>query len=149
VRHGHDRRVEDARAVRIEDELAARRGIKLRGGINRCGPCPRCGGMDRFSVNLKKQVWNCRGCSTGGDVIALVEHLDGCGFMEAVATLIGQPQAPARERDRAQQPSKNLFHLHGRGRESRKISFIDQHRIARPILQLMGSKLHAELQLRA
>jgi hypothetical protein len=32
-----------ARAVRIEDEVA-RRGIKLRGKIDRVGACPRCGG---------------------------------------------------------------------------------------------------------
>ncbi len=30
------------------------------------GPCPSEGGKDRFSVNRKKGVWNCRGCSTGG-----------------------------------------------------------------------------------
>src|SRR4029077_6448966 len=80
---------EDARGVRVQGELS-RRGISLRGrGSERCGPCPVCGGTDRFSVNPKKQVWNCRGCATGGDVIALVEHLDGCGFMEAVEMLVG------------------------------------------------------------
>jgi phage/plasmid primase-like uncharacterized protein len=71
-----------ALAVRIEDEIA-RRGIKLRGVVDRCGPCPRCGGTDRFSINTKKQVFNCRG-SEGGDVIALVQHIDGCGFLDAV-----------------------------------------------------------------
>ena len=66
-----------ARAVRIEDEIV-RRGIKLRGKIERVGPCPKCGGNDRFSINTKKGVWNCRQCGVGGDVIKLVEHLDGC-----------------------------------------------------------------------
>jgi hypothetical protein len=77
-----------AKAVPIEDEIA-RRSIKLAGrGAERCGPCPRCGtGTDRFSINVKKQVFNCRGCSTGGDVIALVQHLDGCDFRTAVQTL--------------------------------------------------------------
>jgi putative DNA primase/helicase len=70
-----DPRVEEARAVRIEDE-AARRGIKLHGGNERSGPCPVCGGTDRFSINVKKQLWNCRHCGKGGDVIALVRHLD-------------------------------------------------------------------------
>jgi hypothetical protein len=83
---------EQARAVLIEDEIA-RRGIKLRGGVDRCGPCPVCGGTDRFSINLKKQVFNCRG-STGGDVIALVQHLDGVSFLDAVARLAGP--APQR-----------------------------------------------------
>jgi hypothetical protein len=39
---------ERARAVRIEAEIE-RRGIKLRGGSERVGPCPKCGGEDRFS----------------------------------------------------------------------------------------------------
>jgi hypothetical protein len=50
---------EQARAVRIEDEIA-RRGIKLRGRVDRCGPCPMCGGTDRFAINTRKQVFNCR-----------------------------------------------------------------------------------------
>ncbi len=77
-----------ARAVRIEDEIA-RRGVTLRGGTDRCGPCPKCGGDDRFSINTQKQVFNCRGCNTGGDVIALVQHLDDCDFITAAATLAG------------------------------------------------------------
>jgi Toprim domain/CHC2 zinc finger len=88
-------RAEQARAVRIEDEIA-RRGIKLRGGVDRCGPCPVCGGRDRFAINVKKQVWNCRICARGGDVIELVRHLDGLGFKEAVAALTGH--ALPRER---------------------------------------------------
>ena len=32
-----------ARAMRIEDEIV-RRGIKLRGKVERVGPCPKCGG---------------------------------------------------------------------------------------------------------
>jgi hypothetical protein len=80
--------IAQARAVRIEDELG-RRGIALRGrGADRCGPCPRCGGVDRFSINLRKQVFNCRGFG-GGDMIALVQHIDSCRFNEAVAILTG------------------------------------------------------------
>ena len=47
------------------------RGIKLRGKVERVGPCPNCGGHDRFAINIRKQVWNCRGCHKGGDRIAL------------------------------------------------------------------------------
>jgi hypothetical protein len=81
--------IERAHAVRIEDETA-RRGIKLVGRVDRCGPCPLCGGRDRFGVNIKKQLWNCRGCSKGGDVIALVQFIDGCDFREAVECLTGE-----------------------------------------------------------
>jgi phage/plasmid primase-like uncharacterized protein len=76
-----------ARSIRIEDEIA-RRGIRLRGKTERVGPCPVCGGTDRFSINTRKQVFNCRGFG-GGDVIAMVQHLDGCTFAEAVRTLTG------------------------------------------------------------
>lgn len=79
-------RIASARAHRIEDEIE-RRGIKLHGRTERVGPCPVCGGTDRFSINTKKQVFNCRGCGVGGDVIALVQHLDSCSFGEAIATL--------------------------------------------------------------
>jgi hypothetical protein len=77
-----------ARSVRIEDELG-RRGIRLRRvGAEWIGPCPACGGRDRFSVNRRKQVFNCRGAG-GGGVIDLVMHLDGCDFASAVAILTG------------------------------------------------------------
>jgi hypothetical protein len=88
--------VERARSVRLEDEVA-RRGIKLKrvSSIERAGPCPKCGGTDRFSINTRKAVWNCRHCNHGGDVIALVIHIDGVSFSEAVERLTGQrPHAP-------------------------------------------------------
>jgi hypothetical protein len=81
-------------AARIEDEIA-RRNIRLRGGgPERCGPCPVCGGTDRFSINIKKNVWNCRGCAKGGDVISLVQHIDGVDFKTALGTL-GVDDRPA------------------------------------------------------
>jgi Toprim domain/CHC2 zinc finger len=82
-----------AKATRIEDEVA-RRGIKLVGRGERVGPCPVCGGRDRFSINTKKQLWHCRGCAKGGDVVDLVQHLDGVDFKAAVVTLAGDERAP-------------------------------------------------------
>jgi phage/plasmid primase-like uncharacterized protein len=82
-----------AREVRIEDEIA-RRAIILRGhGTERHGPCPVCGGTDRFSINIEKQVWHCRKCDAGGDVIDLVKHLDHVDFQTACRTLAGDPGA--------------------------------------------------------
>ena len=88
--------IERAHAVRIEDETE-RRGIKLVGRIDRYGPCPQCGGKDRFSINVRKQVFLCRGCAARGNVIALVRFLDGCGFLEALEYLTGE-RAPAPSR---------------------------------------------------
>lgn len=101
-----------ARSVRIEDEVA-QRGIKLRGNIERVGPCPQCGGRDRFGINTRKQVFNCRHCGAKGDVLALVQWLDRVNFAEAVATLSGdvvkrrqvteQPKPPPASPDEYEQ----------------------------------------------
>jgi phage/plasmid primase-like uncharacterized protein len=74
----------------LETELN-RRGVQLkRVGRELVGPCPACGGVDRFAVNVAKQIWNCRGCAKGGDVIDLVRHIDSVDFTTAVATLTGE-----------------------------------------------------------
>jgi DNA primase len=91
-----------ARAIPIMDEIA-RRGVKLKQeGKEFIGPCPLCGGHDRFAVNTKKEVWNCRGCNVGGDVIGLVRHLDGVEFLEACTTLAGPPPNNGRDRTAAE-----------------------------------------------
>jgi phage/plasmid primase-like uncharacterized protein len=85
-----DAQLNDARNVRIETELARRGTVLKRAKRYLVGPCPVCGGTDRFSVNLEKQLWNCRNCKKGGDVIDLAQHLDGCSFIDAVETLTGE-----------------------------------------------------------
>jgi putative DNA primase/helicase len=96
-----------ARSIPI-DRVIDGRGIKLKGRTDRSGPCPRCGGDDRFAINVKKQVWNCRGCNMGGDVIELVRFLDGVGFCEAVEQLTGERLSNGSDKsqiDAAWQPS--------------------------------------------
>jgi putative DNA primase/helicase len=98
-----------ARSVPIETEIN-KRGVKLkRAGAERVGPCPRCGGVDRFAINVAKQIFNCRGCGAGGDVIDLVMFLDGCDFVHAGTTLAGEPPAKAKpngKNARAGEPKK-------------------------------------------
>ena len=92
----YDAWVDKARAVPIEYAIE-QRGIPLRGnGADRCGPCPVCGGVDRFSISISKQLFNCRGCDVGGDVIKLVEHLDGTDFTHACELLTGEPPPKLR-----------------------------------------------------
>jgi DNA primase len=83
--------IERARAIDILS-VVSRYGARLRkaGGGEFVGPCPRCGGRDRFSVNVRKAIWNCRGCAKGGDVIALVQHITGVDFAEAIELLTGE-----------------------------------------------------------
>ena len=91
-----DEVVSRAHAVPLDHEIH-RRGIRLRRrGRELVGPCPVCGGTDRFAVHVQKQIWNCRQCRQGGDIIALVQHVDGLGFHEAVASLTGG-KCPAPE----------------------------------------------------
>jgi hypothetical protein len=94
-----------ARNIPIEDELA-RRGIQLRGKTERSGPCPICGGEDRFSINTVKQVFNCRGCDKGGDVIDLVQHLDSVDFAAACTTLVGAKPANGKMNGHGPEPHK-------------------------------------------
>src|SRR6478672_12221649 len=73
------------------------------------GPCPKCGGDDRFHV--RSDSWFCRQCyplSNGKshDVFAFVMWLNGVDFRQAVATLTNAPlpTAPAVKRRPAAKP---------------------------------------------
>ncbi len=77
--------------------LVQGRGAKLRRvGGEWVGPCPRCGGTDRFSINPRERVFNCRGFG-GGSYIDAVMHIDDCGFLTACETMTGRP-APGKEK---------------------------------------------------
>jgi Protein of unknown function (DUF3631)/CHC2 zinc finger len=88
--------IADAKRVDISD-VVNKRSLKLsrtKSGFE--GACPQCGGDDRFWVLAKKgkQHFGCRGCGKGGDVIALVQFLDGCDFVHAIEKLTGRPPPP-------------------------------------------------------
>lgn len=130
--------VDEARA---QDILAAAvaRGAQLRGGaVEKVGPCPACGGRDRFSVNMRKRVFHCRHGQRGGDVIAMVEYLDGVDFIKACEILTGRPpprgeamsdaaraqlareQEERRAQAAAQEKTKNQAQEHYRLEERKK-----------------------------
>jgi hypothetical protein len=70
------------------ESMIPRYGMRLRkSGVEWIGPCPVDGGTNRFSINVKKQLWNCRGCNRGGDVIDLIQHIERVGYKEAVRIL--------------------------------------------------------------
>jgi hypothetical protein len=105
-----DNWVAKARTVKIEDEIA-RRGINnlRRVGHELVGPCPKCGGDDRFAINIKENVWNCRQCKTdtdSGDVIGFVQWLAGIDFIAVCTTLAGEPPPKANGKDRAAEAKK-------------------------------------------
>ena len=106
-----------AREIQIKDVLD-RRGHQLRRKRRALvGPCPKCGGDDRFVVTPAKRLWFCRNCGRGGSIIDLIMHLDGCDLIEAVTKLTNwkpsaregaeksarEPQASNRDRDQEYQ----------------------------------------------
>jgi len=70
-------------------EMAGRYTILYReSSVEMAGPCPKCGGDDRFHV--KRDWFFCRQCnSKGGDAIAFLQWAGGLGFREACAALSG------------------------------------------------------------
>lgn len=76
-------------------DTTLRRESKHSGG-SWSGPCPRCGGNDRFVVRplgrsaAMPPAWWCRSCHPEpGDVIEYIQWRDGVGFVEACDTLTG------------------------------------------------------------
>ena len=103
-----DEQIARARAADIAD-IASRVGAKLKRvtATEWAGPCPACGGADRFSVNTRRRVFNCRSFR-GGDVIAMVEHARGLDFVEAVEFITGEKQIAAPTRVATDKAPKSL-----------------------------------------
>jgi len=74
----------DADILAVAQELGAT--LKRSGAGEWVGPCPSCGGDDRFGVNTVKRVFLCRG-SAQGDIISMVQHIEGCNFVAAVESI--------------------------------------------------------------
>jgi len=84
-----DQQIEDARAMTIAEVMERVPLPELKSaGRELVGPCPSCGGDDRFSINKDRNVYNCRSCG-GGDAIGLAALALGCDFLDAVAHLAG------------------------------------------------------------
>ncbi len=94
-------------ALRVTCEgWAIQKRWTLTKGRDRAGPCPKCGGTDRFSINTVKNLFNCRGCGIAGEgVIALVMATDDVSFTVACERITGRsaeaPIDPARAADNA------------------------------------------------
>lgn len=82
---------EEARAVPLIEAWAKFGAVLKRAGREHVGPCPACGGTDRFSINPSKSVWNCRGSEGGHDAIGLAMHVGGLSFLQACEELTGRP----------------------------------------------------------
>lgn len=100
-----DPRLAEAKARPIEEivHLLGIAGLK-RMGHELVGPCPQCGGTDRFGVNLRKGLFQCRICGARGDGLKLVMWDRGLDFKAALTWLCGEVEGitPAEREARIQ-----------------------------------------------
>jgi len=79
----------------VEPDTALVRIANTHGG-EYAGPCPFCGGTDRFHVVPLMGKWYCRQCNPrGGDAIDYVQRREQIGFPEAIAYLAGHAAGSA------------------------------------------------------
>jgi len=79
----------------VEPDTALVRIANTHGG-EYAGPCPFCGGTDRFHVQPLAGWWFCRQCNRrGGDAIDYVQRREQLAFPEAVAYLAGHAAGSA------------------------------------------------------
>ena len=90
--------------------LCRSRGIKLKKvGKNYKGRCPfHEEDNASFIITPGKNLWNCFGCSSGGDVIELVMRLDNLKFPEAVAQLQTKPSSRQAAKTAAKEKISSL-----------------------------------------
>lgn len=84
--------------------LAERDGVTLRGGAERSGACPRCGGRDRFHVKTHagRGYFFCRKCHPDrGDAIEYMRWVHGMSTGDAIRALGGDTTAPLQSVRRA------------------------------------------------
>lgn len=100
------RKKHDLDEIRARHSLADVAGgyVQLRRAAGKLvGPCPICGGKvtsQRFEVIEKSESWVCAVCPDGGDVIRLVEKVEGCSFLDAVERLGGREIADPEQLQR-------------------------------------------------
>lgn len=91
--------------------------VKLRrAGGRLVGPCPVCGGRaasQRFEILDDGNNWACAVCPDGGDVIRLVQRVEGCDFLGAIERLGGRVTVDPEQ-------AKKLFEERERKRVARE-----------------------------
>lgn len=117
-----------ARATPIAD-VASVRGLRLRGSVEKVGPCPGpgCGGTDRFGLNTRKNVFGCRRCGASGGPIDLVMLCDGVDAVKAAEILTGRPPPGA-----------------GSGVTAEDLARIEQERTRRQVEAAVSSMRYSE-----
>lgn len=95
----------DTVTINQTTDIAALVGNLKKSGRYHVGPCPFCGGSDRFNVKDTGdgQLWICRQCGDGKykDAVAFLMKRDGVTFGELVGESDSRPAPRASRRGRA------------------------------------------------
>lgn len=113
-------------------------GNLRRAGHEWNGPCPACGGDDRFWLDEGKNAFLCRMSGAAGGTVELYRHRHGVGFVEAVAALTGDT---ARKVGPARQPADDGKSAKYREEARRRAHGVWRH--ARSVMPEMGGHLVA------
>lgn len=146
-----DPRLQDAQARPIGQivEMLAIDGLTLM-GREMTGPCPQCGGKDRFSVNADKGVFLCRQCGAKGDGIGLVRFVLGLSFPDALTWLCGDRHeiTPEEHRARAERAEASRRKSEAEGARRRADAIAQARRIWAEGKPAEGSPVRDYLALR-
>jgi DNA primase len=77
--------------IRILDLVGGLKKVASTGGGEYAGPCPICGGTDRFRVQPASNIWLCRNCTNGAwrDVVDFIALRDNVSLAEAARIVSG------------------------------------------------------------
>lgn len=134
--------------ARIADDLGVS-GL-VRAGRELIGPCPQCGGRDRFSINTAKRVFNCRKCGGTGGNIDLVMFVRSCPFPQALEFLVGERQqlTQAEVEDRARRAAENKRRNEARAAHERQQAIAGAREIWRAGQPAEGTSVRGYLTAR-
>lgn len=100
-----DEQIARAKSVDVADLASGYSELRKHSTNELCGPCPLCGGHDRFVAH--PDWFLCRQChAKKGDAIELVQWVDSCGFREAVSRLTGDVLPTGQTIVRRAKPTK-------------------------------------------
>lgn len=82
--------IQDIKQNYAIESILSGSALKKSGANWLTGPCPLCGGENRFTIKVSENRWHCRHCCHSyEDNITLVQRLNGCNFVSAVSWLKG------------------------------------------------------------
>jgi DNA primase len=77
--------------INLLDLVGGLKKVASTGGGEYAGPCPICGGTDRFRVQPAANIWLCRNCTNGAwrDIVDFIALRDNVSLTEAARSISG------------------------------------------------------------